>query len=195
MILRSRSNGDRTTASHPAPHDVASVITCDVEDLDVDCSFIPEAPECSAVDNCDSDVKVVYSETKREGDCEKGYTIERSWTAIDACGNASEQHQTIIVSGKKQFEDKEAMKILVSATPNPFRDQCTLTIVPKENGKAVVIITDMQGRRIAEAYNGPVTAGEATRVSFKPVDNGSGTFLYHVSLNGEEAHGRMMYQP
>ncbi|HRH70068.1 MAG TPA: hypothetical protein PLB89_11225, partial [Flavobacteriales bacterium] len=173
----------------------APVISCDLKDMEADCSYIPKAPECTATDNCDSDVKLIYTESKSDGDCETGYAIERTWTAIDACGNASAQHQTILVPGKKKVDYTDAMKIIVNAAPNPFRDQCTLTIVAKENGKAVVTITDMQGRRIADAYNGPVTAGEATHVSFKPVDNGSGTFLYHVTLNGEEAHGRMMYQP
>jgi len=173
----------------------APVIGCEMKDMEVDCPNIPKAPTCTAVDNCDSDVKLIYNETIGDGNCEKGYTIERSWTAIDGCGNTSEHHQTIFVSSKKPADDKGMVKIDVIATPNPFRDQCTLTIVAQENGKAVVTITDMQGRRIAEAYNGPVTAGEATYVSFKPVDNGSGTFLYRVSMNGEVAHGRMMYQP
>jgi len=59
----------------------------------------PAAPTAS--DNCDGDVTIVLAETSTqtaEDACtDQNYTITRTWTASDNCGNASSQTQTITV--------------------------------------------------------------------------------------------------
>ena len=50
----------------------------------------------SATDAC-SDVTVSYADVTAEGDCENEYTIERTWTAVDDCGNNTSKVQTIEV--------------------------------------------------------------------------------------------------
>jgi hypothetical protein len=62
-------------------------------------------------------------------------------------------------------------------------------------GDAVVEVYDMQGRRIAELYRGMVSKDQALRLTFQPVENGGGTFLYRILLNGNEVRGRMLFQP
>jgi hypothetical protein len=183
----------------------APIFDCEVQDMKVCCDELPEVPECSAKDNCDPDVMVYFSEEKSKGDCEKGYVVVRTWTAMDACGNTNVQEQTIQVLGKKECKkDGDEAPLLsggieasieVVAAPNPFRGQTTLSIKAKKNGTASVVITDLQGRVISEAFNGGVSAGEPVRVEFAPKDHDAGIYIYRVRMNGEEVRGRLVHNP
>ncbi len=51
----------------------------------------------SAIDNCDPSPTVSHSETITAGPCPEAFTLNRTWTAIDACGNAAACVQTITV--------------------------------------------------------------------------------------------------
>ena len=42
----------------------------------------------TAADNC-GDATVAFNETTTDGDCPGNYTINRTWTATDACGNTN----------------------------------------------------------------------------------------------------------
>ncbi|WP_423130402.1 HYR domain-containing protein [Gaoshiqia sp. Z1-71] len=69
-------------------------------DITVECSEVPAAPaNITATDNCDGDVQIIYSEikTNEDADCAGSYTLIRSWTADDNCGNISVHTQTITV--------------------------------------------------------------------------------------------------
>ena len=65
------------------------------ENDEVECGNIPDAPVLTASDNCDDDVQVEFSEVNNPGGCV--YTIIRTWTAEDACGNTVSHTQTITV--------------------------------------------------------------------------------------------------
>ena len=69
-------------------------------DLTVECNESTD-PEntggyASATDAC-SDVTVSYADVTAEGDCDNEYTIERTWTAVDDCGNNTSKAQIIEV--------------------------------------------------------------------------------------------------
>jgi len=61
------------------------------------CDNIPAAANVTAADNCDANVNVVFNQTTAEGNCAGRYTITRTWTATDACGNVASFTQTINV--------------------------------------------------------------------------------------------------
>ena len=63
-------------------------------DVTVECSAVPEPPIWTAVDNCDDNVEVVLTEEIVEGPCPSRYTLIRTWTATDDCGNFIEGSQT-----------------------------------------------------------------------------------------------------
>lgn len=74
---------------------IAPYFTTEVENLTVECSNIPTAVEVSAEDLCGS-VSIDFEEVVVPGDsCQ--YTIERTWTATDVCGNVSYLSQTLTV--------------------------------------------------------------------------------------------------
>ena len=68
-------------------------------DTTVDCNNIPVAATVTATDNCDTDIEVIFKEIIGDG-CP--YTITRTWTSEDACGNIDSVVQVITV------EDTEA---------------------------------------------------------------------------------------
>ena len=151
-------------------------------------------------------VEVFFSEEQiKTNECKNGYALLRTWTAADPCGNSTSVQQTITVCGKgnaaadlmTSWNTDKAGDVGMKATvsPNPFRDDTHITFTSPVAGEAVVEVYDMQGRRIAQLYRGVVAKDEALRLNFQPVENGGGTFLYRILLNGKEINGRMLYQP
>jgi PKD repeat protein len=63
----------------------------------VECDAVPPPATLTATDNCDDVVDIAFSETRIDGDCPDSYTLVRTWTATDDCGNASTCEQTITV--------------------------------------------------------------------------------------------------
>lgn len=67
-------------------------------DETVECDSIPQVGDASATDNCDDDVDVKFDgEVRIDGDCENNYSLERTWTATDNCGNETTLTQVITV--------------------------------------------------------------------------------------------------
>jgi hypothetical protein len=59
------------------------------------CSTIPGPANVSATDGCDADVDILFEETQSGSPC--NFTITRTWTATDDCGNAVSNTQVISV--------------------------------------------------------------------------------------------------
>ncbi|NKI30307.1 Calx-beta domain-containing protein, partial [Croceivirga thetidis] len=68
------------------------------EDMIVECEQIPDAVVLEATDNCDPDVMIDFTETvTNDEDCIMGYTITRTWTAIDCSGNSATHVQILTI--------------------------------------------------------------------------------------------------
>jgi len=66
----------------------------------VECPNTPSLASCgtaTARDDCDPHPNVTYHDEKTAGTCPGTYTIKRTWTATDACGNSASQYQLIKV--------------------------------------------------------------------------------------------------
>ncbi len=63
----------------------------------VECSNIPAAVVVTATDNCSDNLDVVYTQTTVPGDA-CTYTIVRTWTVEDACGNETSASQILTVT-------------------------------------------------------------------------------------------------
>ncbi|MEZ0006593.1 gliding motility-associated-like protein [Flavobacterium sp. 28YEA47A] len=65
--------------------------------INVVCSEVPEAPALEFTDSCSSVENVIFDE-QIENQTATGYTITRSWSATDSCGNSNVVTQTINVT-------------------------------------------------------------------------------------------------
>src|SRR5690606_28810418 len=77
----------------------APVLTC-AADVTIECdedSSPANTGTSTATDNCDPAPGVTSADVTVAGTCPQEYTIERTWTATDACGNSSTCLQTIEV--------------------------------------------------------------------------------------------------
>lgn len=90
-------NGNTTMATQTiSVVDIVAPILADVpEDLTTSCDSIPAIEMPTAVDNCDSNVLIEFEEISDYSSCP--YTITRTWTAIDHCGNTDTQSQVITI--------------------------------------------------------------------------------------------------
>ncbi|MBK9338740.1 MAG: hypothetical protein IPM98_20290, partial [Lewinellaceae bacterium] len=137
-----------------------------------DCVPFPVTP--NAIDNCGSP-SVTLQETQSAGDCATGYTVTRTWTATDQCGNPNVHTQTITVLPAPQpfapgLEDERAKtppatfdrernapletensKLkTVQLLPNPTSDWVSIGLGDFAGAAAVVSITNELGQLIWE---------------------------------------------
>ncbi len=67
------------------------------EDATVECDNVPDPAPVKAVDACDPDATLIYKQTRQNGSCTHSYTLTRTWTAEDDCGNKTSETQVITV--------------------------------------------------------------------------------------------------
>ncbi|MEM9920352.1 MAG: Ig-like domain-containing protein, partial [Bacteroidota bacterium] len=88
-------NRSETTATFTILDRINPVLQDVPTDLTVDCDAIPPAAAVTATDICDAAVQVDLQEVRADGNCSDTYTLTRTWTATDACGNRAVQTQRI----------------------------------------------------------------------------------------------------
>ena len=115
-----------------------------VEELPADetviCGYIPEPVTLTAVDNCDTDIEVVFNEETIFSDDTDDYMIVRTWTATDSCGNVTEHEQTIFV----MQPDLEEIEIQICVEDDPID---LLSYLPEDfdtNGTFTVTSGDVE---------------------------------------------------
>ena len=136
-------NSTRQTQEVTVEDTESPVLSGVPRDVTVDCNTIPNAANVRATDNCSSSVTPVYSEVVGTG-CP--YTITRSWTATDECGNSTTQTQEILV------EDTESP--VLNGVPNNVTVDCN-TIPSAAN----VVATDNCSSSVTPVYSEVVGTG------------------------------------
>ncbi|PSR14342.1 MAG: hypothetical protein C7N36_04390, partial [Bacteroidetes bacterium] len=105
------------------------------EDVTIECGAALPQTRPTATDNC-SEIRLTASDRTVPGACANTYTVIRTWTAIDGCGNATSQDQVINV------QDTTAPVIV-------FTDGYVNTYT---NGQAVYTDCEEWGRITALSY-------------------------------------------
>ena len=108
------------------------VFTMCAADMTVECTDSTDPADTgtsTATDDCDIAPDVTFEDVTMAGACAQEYTIARTWTATDACGNASTCLQTITV------DDSTAP--VITMCPADVTLECTDSTDPMETGMAV----------------------------------------------------------
>jgi hypothetical protein len=160
----------------------APVLSCEPEPVvKADCKNIPEPLKCTAMDNCLGEVGVDVQDewvTTKDGKC----YIQRTYTAMDACGNMAQAEQVIWLMGDCCGFAQEEKTIAVSAQPNPAREICTLSFRSEVEGRAVLSLYDAQGRPMRVLFDGVVSGLEP------------GVYPYQLLIGGRMGHGRLVVE-
>ncbi|WP_282123477.1 gliding motility-associated C-terminal domain-containing protein [Algibacter mikhailovii] len=107
--------------------------------ITVECDAIPEPIELSASDDCGT-ASVTVSNTKTEGDCDNFYSLARTWTALDECGNTTTFTQTITVQDTKAPVFVETLPTDITVECNAIPEAESITAVDNCGTVAVSII-------------------------------------------------------
>jgi hypothetical protein len=75
------------------------VITCPVVISPIGCGEIPSFGTATAIDACDGQVAILFTDVTMQGICALEYSVTRTWTATDDCGNTATCSRTIEVGG------------------------------------------------------------------------------------------------
>ncbi len=117
-------------------------------DVTVTCaSLVPTAAVLSATDNCGGSVTGVPNDVVTPGSCANSYSIVRTWTFTDACGNSSTVSQNIIVNDN------------VAPTPPAAPADVTVTCASLVPAAAVLSATDNCGGSVTGVPNDVITPG------------------------------------
>ena len=90
------NNSSTTTSTFTIVDTTAPVLTIPA-DYTAECSDDHPMDAATATDNCDDDVSITVEEETVAGSCAGNYTITRTFTATDDCGNATSATQTITI--------------------------------------------------------------------------------------------------
>ena len=96
----------------------------------------------TAIDNCDANPVITFSDVTTDGSCPGSYTITRTWMATDACGNIATANQIISTS------DTTAPEFVETDLPEDFTIECDAvptaeTLTATDNcGTATVSVVD-----------------------------------------------------
>ncbi|TDE49288.1 gliding motility-associated C-terminal domain-containing protein [Flavobacterium sp. GT3P67] len=91
------SNSSSTSQIINVIDTVAPVINPLPEATTISCPTLPVFVTATATDNCGSTVALAFEDKTINGQCAGSYSVTRTWTATDACGNAATASQTINV--------------------------------------------------------------------------------------------------
>ena len=72
-------------------------IVCASVSSPIDCGDVPDFGAPIVMDDCDVTVDITFITDSIQGTCGQEYTLTRTWTAIDGCGNLATCSSTIVV--------------------------------------------------------------------------------------------------
>jgi ribosomal protein S26 len=94
--------------------------------ITVECNAVPTAVTLTATDVCGTPT-VTYVEVRTNGTCINDYTLTRTWTATDACGNVTTHNQIITVQDNSNPTFVESLPANVTVECNAVPTAVTLT--------------------------------------------------------------------
>ena len=113
--------------------------------ITVECDVVPAPVAPTANDNCSGPITPVLNETRVDGNCPANYTLQRTWTASDECGNSNSVTQTVTVRDTMAPVVTVPADIAVSCDAVPAPGNATATDLCTEGLSAALIETRVNG--------------------------------------------------
>ncbi|WP_205728810.1 HYR-like domain-containing protein, partial [Flavobacterium rhamnosiphilum] len=88
----------------------------------INCPVKPEFAQATATDNVDTTVSLAFDDVTTQGQCAGSYSVTRTWTAADDCGNTSTKSQTINVQDNTAPTITPPQNIILSSGVNCVTD-------------------------------------------------------------------------
>lgn len=103
-------NSVTTTASIVIHDNIAPIPPSAPAIITVNCaSLVPQPHQLAAIDNCQGEIIAMSEDVITAGSCESEFSIVRTWTFTDACGNAAIVSQTIYVINSDELVFNESL--------------------------------------------------------------------------------------
>ncbi|MBL8000229.1 MAG: gliding motility-associated C-terminal domain-containing protein, partial [Candidatus Kapabacteria bacterium] len=143
------SCGNTSTASQTINviDDSAPVIAALPAPSTISCPAQPQFAQATASDACGSTFTLTFNDVTTNGQCAGSYSITRTWTATDSCGNTSTASQTINV-----IDDSAPV---IAALPAPSTISC-----PAQPQFAQATASDACGSTFTLTFNDVTTNGQ-----------------------------------
>jgi hypothetical protein len=121
------------------------------DDVNGQCdSDVPAKSDLTATDNCDGDIKVSPVDSAKAADAKGcGYTITRTWTFTDKCGNESSVSQIIHI--------QDTTKPVAPSAPDDVNGQCDSDVPAKsdltatDNCDGDIKVSPVDSAKVADA--------------------------------------------
>ena len=137
------ANGDGTA---PVISNLPSVTT-------INCPNLPEFTQATATDNIDTTITLTFADVKTSGACSGSYSITRTWTAKDACGNVSKASQTINVEDKSGPTTNTAFNATVNVNCDAIPAKPELVFVDNCSSVTTPVYTEKTINNTATSYS------------------------------------------
>lgn len=146
---------------------------------------IPAVPaDIYALDNCDDNVTIIFSEVQSNEFCP--FTITRTWTAVDECGNSTTATQVITV----EFE--AAPDVFLFGYPNPFNDHFTVQFTVPSDAYVVADVYDVTGRIVFNIAQGKMDAERLYQYTVNNVQWNAGAYTIMLMVDDKVYHHKML---
>lgn len=141
-------NSSSTTATFTIVDTVAPIFDTLPAVTTIACGLPVEFSQASASDTCSGeDVNLTFEDVTTAGNCEGTYSVSRTWTATDACGNTATAVQTINV--------QDITPPVIASLPEASTIECEVT---PEFAQATA--TDACGSEVTLTFEDVTTIGE-----------------------------------
>jgi len=149
---------------------------------------IPPPADVTAIDNCDGQVPVDFTEVVSDSTGPNMFILTRTWTAEDTCQNMATASQVIEINdslypggGNVGIGSYNDIVLYFKALPNPFKTNMTIEFSLSQNTSVTLDLYNFTGVKLRTIFTGDVMARTPITTRLSP-DAGMKPGMYMLVL-------------